>query len=91
VAREFAAMYLAKDMDNGWRVYQGVTGPELPVYIVASTGMSPADYHSTGEANDATMGDQDDALFQKAFSLTRRVETRDGMMRPDLAGAAFKK
>jgi hypothetical protein len=91
VAREFAAMYQANDMDTGWRMYQAVTGPELPVYVVASTGMSPAGYHTTSEASDATLGDQDDALFQKAFSLTRRVETIDGMMRPDLAAAAFKK
>jgi hypothetical protein len=91
VAREFVAMYKANNMDNGWRVYQAITGPELPLYIVANSGMDPADYYATGARNDATLGDADNALFEKAFKLTRRVETRDGMMRPDLAAAAFKK
>jgi hypothetical protein len=90
VAEEFAALYQANDMDSGWRVYQRIIGPELPAYIVASTGMSPADYYSTSEAANAKLGAQADALFQKAFAITRRVETRDGMMRPDMAAAGFK-
>ncbi|NNG16744.1 MAG: hypothetical protein HKM89_09700 [Gemmatimonadales bacterium] len=91
VAREFAELYRANNMGSGWRMYQRIIGSELPAYIVASTGMSPADYHSTSEAANATLGAEAEALFQKAFAITRRVETRDGMMRPDMAAGAFKK
>jgi hypothetical protein len=90
VAREFVALYQANNMDSGWRMYQRIIGSELPAYIVASTGMSPADYHATSDAANAKLGAEAEALFQKAFAITRRVETRDGMMRPDMAAAGLK-
>ncbi len=91
VAREFVALYTQNNMDNGWRVYQSVTGDRVPAYLVAGSGMSPADYYATAERNNAKLGDAAAALFKKAHALTARLEHLDGMMRADLAAAAFKK
>ncbi len=85
VAREFVALYKANNIDSGWRVYQAVTGAELPLYVVVNSGMSPAEYDANGEKIDAMLGDKDDALFQKAFAFTRKHETLEGSTRPDLA------
>ena len=85
VAREFVALYQANNMDSGWRVYQAITGDELPLYIVASTGMSAADYTANDERIAAVLGDKAGVLSQKALSFTRRFETLEGSIRPDLS------
>lgn len=85
VAREFVALYQANNVDSGWRLYQAITGAELPLYIVALTGRSAADYAANDERIGAMLGDKVDALFQKALAVTRRIETLEGNIRPDLS------
>lgn len=85
VARRFAALYKEKGIDTGWRVYQAVTGPDLPLYVVANTATNAADYHANDARVAKELGDAVQELIQEAMSHARRVEHSSSMIRPDLS------
>lgn len=85
VARRLVALYTEKNIDTGWRVYQAVTGDDLPLYVVTSTATNAADYHANEGRVGALVGEAAQQLIQEAQSHTRRVESTTAMMRPDMS------
>jgi hypothetical protein len=85
VAREFAALFRRKNLDEGYRFLKVVLGPETPLYIVVVEAKDAADYASHDAAGRQVLGDEGKAQFQRAFAVTRRFETHGGWVRPDLS------
>jgi hypothetical protein len=85
VAAEFAALYKSKNVPNGYRVFKGVAGIETPVIIVESGGKDAADLHAADAKDRAALGEAFEKLIGRAFAITRRFETRNGMLRNDVA------
>lgn len=85
VAAEFAALYRSKNMPNGYRVFKGVAGIETPVIIVESGGKDAADLQAADDKDRAALGDAFQKLIARAFSITRRFETKNGVLRNDVA------
>lgn len=85
VARKLAALYKENNIDTGWRVYQAITGDDLPMYIVTSTASDAADHYANEGRVGALVGEAAQALLKEAMSHTRRLETTMAVMRPDLS------
>ncbi|MEE9133538.1 MAG: hypothetical protein V3U13_08260 [Gemmatimonadota bacterium] len=85
VAKEFAALYKAKGIDHGWRIYQAVMGPDLPMYLVVETAADEADYHATVKKVEEMAGEEGMKLNQKALKFARNIVIQHGWIRPDLS------
>ena len=85
VARKIAAVYAEKEIDTGWRIYQAVTGDDLPLYVVTFTAADAADHFANEARIDELLGEAGQQLIQEASTHARRVEATTAMMRPDLS------
>lgn len=85
VARRFAALYAEKEIDSGWRIYQAVTGADLPLYLVSYTAANAADHHANEARVSGLLGEAAQELGREAAALARRVETTTAIVRPDLS------
>jgi hypothetical protein len=85
LAKEFIALWKAKGITNGWRFYRAITGPDLPLLLVASDGKDAADFAAHDAKDLAAVGAEGQALFQKALAFTRRFEQRAATVRRDLS------
>ncbi len=85
VSRKYVALAADKGSDTGWRVYQAITGDDLPLYLVVSTASDIADYHANDARVRALLGEAAQKLFAEARACTRRLEHSWAMVRPDLS------
>lgn len=84
VAKDFVALWKSKNIPDGYRLFKSVTGPEMPVIIVEVGAKDMADYAVHSAANLAAVGDAGKALFGRAWAVTRRFESKNCVLRPDL-------
>jgi hypothetical protein len=82
---EFVKLFKAKNVPDGYTLFKVVMGPEMPLYVVSVWARDAADYETTNAKLQTTLGPEGQALFARAFKLTRRYETREGRVRPDLS------
>jgi hypothetical protein len=85
IAKEFAELYKRKGIDSGWTIFQGVTGSDLPVYVVAMGAKSAADYYTNRERIREQLGEEAKKLGEKVDATIRKMEYKEGMLRPDLS------
>jgi hypothetical protein len=85
LAKEFLALYKAKNVPNGYRIFRVEMGPEMPAVVVEVGAKDPADYHTQTVSDLAILGDAGKALFAKALAMSRRVEQHSAWLRPDLS------
>jgi hypothetical protein len=62
-----------------------VAGIETPVIIVESGGKDAADLQAADAKDQAGLGEAFQKLIGRALAITRRFETRNGMLRNDVA------
>lgn len=89
IAKDFVALFKAKGIGEGYRTFTVVNGPEMPALIVEVPAKDGADYYARNAAAQATLGDAGRALFARAFAITRRLERKNAMLRPDLSPATW--
>ena len=85
VAKKFAALYEEKGIDTGFRVYQAVTGDDLPLYVVSFAAADAAGYYANEAKVNGMLGEAAIPLMQEAASHARRLERTNARMRPDLS------
>ena len=85
VAKDFAALFRKKNLPDSYRLFKVVMGPETPLIIVTTPAKDAADYAARDAAVRQALGAEGQALFQRAFGLTRRFESHNGWIRPDLS------
>ncbi len=85
IAKEYIALYRAKNIQRGWRIYQSVVSPDLPMYLVVQTGTDEASYYAEDARIRQMLGSEGERLQQKAMQFTRRVESNYSWIRPDLS------
>lgn len=82
---EWQAMYRDAGVEQGWRVYQYMTGSDLPAYLVVQAADSEAAFHSRQAALEASFGDQVQEMRAKTGPTLRRAENSGGWVRPDMS------
>ena len=85
VAKDYVALFKSKNIGDGFTIFDVVTGNDLPLWVIASTGKSAADYYSNDEKINAVLAGADRPLQARALAVTRKYEVKDGMARPDIA------
>ncbi len=85
VARKFVELYKSKNISSGWSIYQSLTGTDLPLLVVAHAAKSESDYYSERVKLKELIGEEGEKLGQQANALVRKVEFKDGYIRPDLS------
>ncbi len=82
---EWKAAYADAGAVHGWRVYQYMTGTDLPAYLVVAAANNEAEYHARQAELDASMGDRIAELRAKTGPTLRSVENSTGWVRADLS------
>jgi hypothetical protein len=85
VARDFAALFRARNMSDGYHLMKLVFGHDLPLLVVAEGFRDAADFAAQDVAMRKTLGAEGEALFARAFAITRKFDRRNGWVRPDLS------
>lgn len=84
VAMAFKALYEKKKGPNSYLVLQAVTG-DTPLILVRTLAKDPADYWMNREKEMVMLGAEGEALFARAFALTRKFDSLQFFRRPDLS------
>ncbi len=85
VAKQYAELYKANNVETGWRIYESVTGNDLPLFVVAHPARSQAEFYQQREALKAAFGEDSKKLGETVMQAVRRVELKDGWIRGDLS------
>ncbi len=85
VAREIAELFRKKSSPDSYRLFKVVMGWDTPLLMVTIPAKSPEDYAARDVEGRKLLGAEGQALFQRAFALTRRFERHNGWIRPDLS------
>jgi hypothetical protein len=85
VAKDYAALFKQKNMNDSWNLYQGLIGNDLPLLIVSIPARNETDLVTADQGNNNTLGADVRALQAGAVALTRRFERHEGIIRPDLS------
>ena len=85
IAKKWVALYKSKNIPDGYNLFVGDIGTDMPIFVVVSFGENASDYFSQLEKNNALLGEEGMALWKKTFAATRKFETKTGMSRPDLS------
>lgn len=91
LGKEFAAAYKKNNIADGYNVYMVVMGPEMPAVVVRSGAKDEADFFAAEAKNRMTLGAEGKALFDRAFAITRRFDSKNAWLRPDLSVMPEKK
>jgi hypothetical protein len=85
LAREFVDLFRRKGVTSPYRLFKVVMGPETPLLTVVIPARDAADYAAQDAAARELLGAEGQALFQRAFALSRRFEQHEAWIRPDLS------
>jgi hypothetical protein len=85
VLKEWKALYEAKGIEQGYRVYFGGMGLDLPLVLMVSPSKSRSQWAMESDEQDEILGEDWNRLISKTMALVWKFEHKNGMMRPDLA------
>ena len=83
MAKKYKTLYQAKNIPDGFILYEVIMGKEQPMYILIQSAKNPADYFSTDHSE--ALGDEGAALQSKLWSVIRKVEYKQAWMARDLS------
>ena len=84
-ARAWAEAYGRHGVDHGFRLYQYMTGADLPMYLLVKNARDEAHAAAISAQLTATLGADNDRLMQQTGATLRSVREMRGEVRPDLS------
>ncbi len=84
VAKDWAALFKSKGINEAYSVYEVVTGQDLPLLLVADYAKDAVDFY-TAQQRVMAAAPELRSLIARAGAATRRLEFRDVIARPDLS------
>ena len=88
VLKEWKTLYEEKGIEQGYRVYFGGMGLELPLVLMVSPSKSRAQWAMESDEQDEILGEDWNNMIDKTMALVWKFEHKNGMMRPDLSYSA---
>jgi hypothetical protein len=86
ILKQWVALYDSNKVPMGWNTFVGVVGVEVPLYILANRGKSPAQFWAEDEKATKTIGEAKVMeLYNKTMAACRKFESKGGWARPDLS------
>ncbi|MFQ5604093.1 MAG: hypothetical protein ACE5HS_12580 [bacterium] len=85
IARQYKALYASKKIADGYNLYIGEMGTEMPLFVVVSWAKSASDFFTQQEKIKEMLGEEGQALAAKAMAVTRKFVQKTGRSRPDIS------
>jgi len=85
VLKKFVALAKSKNVADGYNIYAGGIGMDIPAYLVGFSAKSAGDFWPHYEKTWELLGEEGKVLLQKLFALTREREIKTGWYRPGLS------
>ena len=85
VARAWKALYEKHNVSNGYRVYRSGLGQEMHIFTVVRWAQDAAAMDAIQASEQALFGEEGSKLWERTLAVCRKIDSRDGQMRPDLA------
>ncbi len=83
ILKDYKALYEAKNIEEGYRVYFGGIGTDMPYIIFVQPAKGRVDWATLSDRQDEQLGDEGGKLLKRMMAITQKFEHKDGMMRPD--------
>ena len=91
LAKQYVELYKSKNVDTRWTIYESVTGTDLPLFVVAHPAKNQAEYYQQREETKTLLGEKGKELSEQVMQIVRKIELKDGWLRPDLSYPAMEK
>jgi hypothetical protein len=85
ILKKFVTLAQSKNVTDGYNIYSGGIGMDIPAYLVAFSAKSAADFETHYEKAWELLGEEGKVLMQKLIALTRERELKTGWLRPELS------
>jgi hypothetical protein len=85
ISREWAQALTRIGFGDGFTVYQGLSGNDLPIFAVVIPGKSAADIAEHSAALDKALGAAAQDLQARTMAIVRHFDSQYGVLRPDLS------
>ena len=90
LAKEYKTLYESKNIEEGYRIYIGGLGTDMPLVVFVQPAKGRADWAMLSDRQDKELGDEGTKLLGKLMSITQKFEHKNGTMRADLGYTAKK-
>jgi len=84
ILKEYKSLYESKNIEEGYRVYFGGIGTDMPYIIFVQPAKGRVDWATLSDRQDEQLGEEGGKLLSRMMAITQKFEHKDGMMRPDL-------
>jgi len=85
IDKEWVALYKSKNIRDGYNLYVGDMGTDMPMCVDAEWGKDAVDYFSEQKKINELLGEEATTLWKKAIKLCRKFEYKMGWYFPDLS------
>lgn len=85
LAREWKALYEHKNISQGYRIYTGALGTDMPLFVVVWSARNATEYYTYSGENMKMLGEEAQELLDRTMAITWKFEHKNGAMRPDLS------
>ena len=85
VGKEIKELMVSKGAPLHYRIYRSGFGQHGPYFMVATAAKDQADWEQKNKAQNEAVGEEGQALFDKALKLCLKYEKTQGWIRPDLS------
>lgn len=82
--KEYKSLYEKKNIAEGYRVYFGDLGTDMPMILFVQPAKSRVDWATISDKQEEILGDEANVFWNKVMAITQNFEHHSGMMRPDL-------
>jgi len=84
ISKEWKDLYTSKNISQGYRIYTGGLGTENLIMVVQWAKSADEFYAQQAETREI-LGDEAKELMGRTMAITRKFESYDGWIRPDLS------
>lgn len=84
ISKEWKDLYASKNISQGFRIYTGGLGTE-PLIMVVQWAKSAEEFYAQQAKTREILGDDAKDLMGRTMAITRKLESHDGQIRPDLS------
>jgi hypothetical protein len=91
ILKKWKELYKRNNINLGFSIYEGDIGTEQPLFIWHSTGKNKVDFWTEVDSHGKALGEEAKQLKDETRKLTRKIEIKTGLYRPELSYSPEKK
>jgi len=84
ILKDYKSLYESKNIDEGYRIYFGSMGTDMPLIMIVQPAKGRADWATLSDRQDEQLGEEGNKFLKRMMAISQKFEHKNGMMRPDL-------